>query len=185
MDPYEPDQLNVKEQRLYKKIQADIEYCVYCQPYDDGETVWIHGEQTELQDLMYKYNVPEKSWDRIISNIVCPYCGNSSFDIASDVGVKTQFDIEVDRHMDDVNKLYGSQVQELEKWLEKYPLLALENKFAKRIRKEIAEKKLPVVTVEGNYYRARKVETSEVFDSKKMYAPPVGKSMEGRFNHAG
>lgn len=185
MDGFEKSELTTKEERYRKKVQSLIEYCLYCQPYDEGDAVWIFGDRMSLDDLFYNCNVPEKYWDNIMEHLVCPNCGNSSFSLGLDIGVKTEFEKDVDKHMNEAYDLYGSEVRELEKLLESYPLLAYQNKLAKRIYKEIKEKKLPTTTIKGNFFRARKVESSEVISSKKMYNPPLGKPEEGRFNHSG
>lgn len=185
MDEYSKPKLTAKEEKYKQKIQSLIEYCLYCQPYDDGDAVWIYGERTELDELFHSCNVPEEYWNKIMQHLYCPSCGNSSFDLCLDIGVKTEFDKEVDKHMDEVYGLYGSEVRELEKLLESFQLLAYQNKLAKRIYKEIQGKKLPISSASGKFYRARKVESSEVISSNNMYNPPIGKSTEGRFNHSG
>lgn len=185
MDEFDKPELTAKEEKYREKVQSLVEYCLYCQPYDDGEAVWILGERTELDDLLFDCDVPEKYWDKVIANLHCPYCGNSDFSLGLDVGVKTKFDKEVDKHMDEVYGLYGGEVRELESLLEQFPLLAYQDELAQRIYKEIKERKLPVTTATGKFYRARKVESSEVISSRKMYNPPLGKPTEGRFNHAG
>jgi hypothetical protein len=185
MDEFNLPELTAKEEKLRKKVQSKIEYCLYCQPYDEGEAVWIYGDKIDLYDLMDDCNVPEEHKEKIARHLHCPYCGNSDFSLGLEVGIKTRFDKEVDAHMDEVYGLYGSEVRELEKLLEQYPLLAYQDKLAKRIHKEINQRKLPVTSIQGKFYRARKVESSEVISSRKMYNPPVGKPSEGRFNHAG
>lgn len=185
MDGFEKPELTKTEKRYRDKVQSNIEYCLYCQPYDDGEAVWIFGDRTDLYDLFDSCNVPEKYWNKIMSHLYCPHCGNSDFSLGLEVGTKTKFEKDVDEHMDEVYDLYGSQVQELEKLLESFPLLAYQNKFARRIYKEIKDKKLPTTSINGKFFRARKVESSEVFNSKKMYNAPLGKPEEGRFNHSG
>lgn len=179
------DELSPKEESYRKKIQAMIKYCSYCQPYDEGEVVWIHGDPIDLYDLFVECNVPEKYWDTISSYLHCPYCGSESFELASMVGLETSYEISIKKHVDSAQKLYGKEVQQLEQDLENYPLLVLNNKLAKRILKELKEEKLPVCFVKGNFFRARRVESSEVYNSDKMYNPPKGKPTEGRFNHAG
>lgn len=177
--------LTAKEKRYRDKVQSLIEYCSYCQPYDDGEVVWIMGDRIELCELLYECNVPEKVWDKLVKRLHCSHCGNSSFDLCSEIGMKDKFEKEVEENVNKANKLYGNEVRELEQLLESYPLLAYKHKFAKKIYEEIKGNKLPIITVQGTYYRARKVESSEVITTKKMCNPPLGKSTEGRFNHAG
>ncbi|MDH7462613.1 RES family NAD+ phosphorylase [Chitinophagaceae bacterium 26-R-25] len=185
MNEFDLPELTGKEERLRKKVQSKIEYCSYCQPYDEGEVIWIYGDQIELNDLMDDCNVPEKDKQKIARHLHCPYCGHADFDLGFEVGVKTRFEKQVDAHMEEVYGLYGDEVIELENLLEQYPLLAYQNKLAKRIHKEINQRKLPFTIIQGEFYRARKVESSEVLSSGKMYNPPVGKPSEGRFNHAG
>ena len=185
MVPFEKPQLTAKEKTYVKKIQSKIEYCAYCQPYDEGEVVWIHGDKIDLNDLMGDCRIPERSKEKVARHLYCPSCGNSDFDLFLDVGIQSRFDKEVEKHMAEVYSLYGGEVRELEELLEQYPLLAYRDKLAKRIYKEIKGGKLPIATVEGKFYRARKVESSEVVTSQGMYNPPIGKPTEGRFNHAG
>lgn len=185
MDGLEKPELTLKEEKYRKKVQSKIENCIDCQPFDEGEPVWIFGERTELDELLYDLKVPEKYWDNVISHLSCPYCGNAHFYNGIDIGIKTRFDKDVEKHMDEVYALYGTELQNFEELLEKYPLLAYSNKFAKRIYRELKERKLPTEQVIGEYYRARKVESSEVLNKDRMYNPPTGKPHEGRFNHAG
>lgn len=185
MDGLEKSVLTKKQERYRKKVQSMFEYCLYCQPYDEGDAVWVFGERTSLDDLFYDCNIPEEHWDIIMDHLVCPDCGNSSFSLGLDVGVPTKFEKDVDKHMDEAYQLYGRDVREFEIFLESYPLLAYQNKLAKRIYKEIQERKLPITSIKGNFFRARRVESSEVISSKKMYNPPLGKPDEGRFNHSG
>lgn len=39
MDEFEKPNLSPKEKGILKKVQSQIAYCVYCQPYDSGELV--------------------------------------------------------------------------------------------------------------------------------------------------
>ena len=174
-----------KEEHYRKKIQDLIEYCLYCQPYDEGDAVWIFGDRIDLVDLFYKCNVPENYWDNIMKQLYCPNCGLQGFSIGIDVGTKTKIEEEIDKHMVEVYGLYGTEVREFEALIEEYPFLALQHKFGKQIYKELVKKQLPIVKATGKFYRARKVTLPDVFIKDKMYKPPKGKPLEGRFNHAG
>ncbi len=44
---------------------------------------------------------------------------------------------------------------------------------------------MPICTIDGVFYRARKVTTPDVLKSDDFLAPPIGLSQEGRFNHSG
>lgn len=184
MYEYAPE-LSTIEERYRKKIQSIIKYCMYCQPYDEGEPVWIYGDRTDMYELFYEYNVPEKYWQNILSHLGCPYCGSESFELGTGIGTETSYEKSINKHIASAQKLYGKEVKKLEQDLENYPLLVLNNKLAKKIHKELMQKTLPVCSVKGIFFRARKVDSSEVYSSDKMYNPPKGKSTEGRFNHAG
>lgn len=185
MNGLEKSDLNRTEEKYRDRLQNKIHYCIYCQPYDDGEAVWIHGERIDLYDLMDEMGVPEKSKEKIAEHLFCPHCGNDTLDLMTDVGLKSTFEIAVEKHFDEANKKYGKQVAELERMLEQFPLLACQHSFAKKIYKEVQTGKIPKTEISGNFFRARKVESSEVIRTGNMYEPPVGKSGEGRFNHAG
>src|ERR1700751_4426961 len=101
-------ELTESQDKYRNKIQSKIAYCEYCQPYDDGEIFWLLGNRTELEDLFYGLNVPENYWDKIILHLHCPSCGNTTFNRASDIGTKTKFEAEIDKHMNEVYGLYGS-----------------------------------------------------------------------------
>lgn len=185
MNDFDKPILTSKEEKYRSKVQSKIENCIYCQPYDGGEVFWILGDRIELMELLEICKVPEINWEIIVEHLHCPYCGNISFDLASEIGIKTEFDIEVDKHLAGAKKMYGSLVIELEELLEKFPLLAYSNKLAKRIFKEIKDEKLPKSSVVGEFYRARKAENSVVITNDGMFNPPIGKPTEGRFNHSG
>lgn len=185
MDGFELPELSKIEEKHRLRIQSKIEFCVNCQPFDEGEAVWIHGERIELEELLCSLKIPEKYWNNVVQHLSCPNCGNEYFDESDEVGIETKFDREINEHMDKVSKIYGSQVKDFEELLEKFPFLAYSNKFGKRIYMELKEKKLPTVIINGVFFRARRVESSEVFTKDKMYHPPTGKPQEGRFNHAG
>lgn len=178
-------ELSKKAEVYRRKVQAEIQYCVNCQPFDEGEAVWIYGERTDVEGVLDELNVPEKFRNQIVENLCCPNCGNEYFDTSSEVGVKTKFDTEVERHMDKVYRLYGSEVTRFEELLENFPFLAYSDKFARKIHNELKKRTLPTVSVLGQFYRARKVEGAEVLAKEGLYNPPVGKPEEGRFNHAG
>lgn len=185
MDEFEKPELSKTEQRWFNKVQKLIAYCVYDQSYDGSEVIWIWGDRTDMYDLFHELELPEKYWDKILANLVCPHCHSDCFELASSVGLKTKLEEETDTHIAKAQKLHGKEVVKLEKLLQDYPLLAYQNLFAKKIYKEINKKSLPTISISGNFYRARRVAGADVLDIKKMFHPPLGKSSEGRFNHAG
>lgn len=181
---YKPD-LTKAETKLCKEVQSLIAYCSYCQPYDGGDVFWLWGVKTELNELLMECEVPEESMENIISHLYCPNCNNESFYLGSDVGLKTEYEKEVDAHVSKGEKLYGKEVKKFVKFIEKAPLLAYKHKFAKKIFKEIKDKKFPTTSVKGEFFRVREVTTGKIFSLEDMINPPLGKSNEGRFNHAG
>jgi hypothetical protein len=185
MDEFDLPQLTVKEEKYRQKVQSHIKYCSYCQPYDDGDIVWIYGERTELNELLNECNIPEKHWDKILPHLYCPFSGNEGFDLSIDVGVETRYEKQVHRHVRVAEKLHGKLVTEFEKELVKYPLLAMNNRLAKRIYNELKQKKFPITEINGDFFRARKVITPYLLLENEMNRPPKGKPLEGRFNHAG
>jgi len=174
-----------KEQRYVKRIQKHIQYCSYDQSYDGGEVVWIFGDKIELTDLLFDCNVPEESWDNVITHLHCPGCGHSNFELGEIIGLQTQYEREIEDQYKKAKKLYGKQIKEFEKHLEYSPMLGFQHKFGRKLYREIKANNLPHTQVVGEYFRARKVQSSEVYTSTKMYNAPNGKTMEGRFNHAG
>ena len=97
MDGNHQIELSTKAERNRKKIQSKIISCTNCQPYDEGEPVWIHGVRWELGELFADYKVPEDQWDAISGHLVCPDCGTEGFETYMDVGIKSKFDIELDK----------------------------------------------------------------------------------------
>lgn len=185
MDEFGSLELSAKAERNRKKIQSMIISCVNCQPFDEGEPVWIHGVKRELIELFEDNKIPEKEWDAIASNLICPNCGPESFEIYSDVGVKSKFDIVLDKYMDQTLKKHGPVIKEFDSLLEKVPLLAYSHKFGKKIYSDLENLNFPVTSLTGTFYRAREAKNSEILSKEKLMNPPTGKPGEGRYNHSG
>ncbi len=79
MDEEDKPKLTAKEEGFRKKIQSQIAYCTYCQPYDGGEPVWIFGTRAELDELFEHYDVPPEYLKRIMKHLHCPNCKNTKF----------------------------------------------------------------------------------------------------------
>lgn len=184
MEDYAPS-LNRKEERVRKALQSQIKYCDYDQPYDGGDVMWLFGDKTDVYEMLSDYDISEASKEKIVAHLYCPGCGFDSFDLMSNVGIETAYERELDKHVKQASSLFTEQVISFERELELYPLLAMNNKLAKKIYKEIEKENLPITSVAGVFFRARRVESSEVFEVEKMYHAPLGKPHEGRFNHAG
>lgn len=138
-----------------------------------------------MVDLFYEFNVPEEQWESIASYLKCLNCGSEFFEVWSDVGVKSKFDITLDKYIDQTIKKYGPAIKEFDNLLEKVPSLAYSHKFGRKIFNELEKLNFPVSSVSGTFYRAREAKSSEILSKEKMLNPPTGKSQEGRYNHSG
>jgi len=178
-------ELNRKEEKYLARIQKKIHYCSYDQSYDEGEIVWIFGDKTELTDLLYDCHIPEDNWNNVIAHLSCPGCGHSNFELGETVGLQTKYDREIEGHTKIAQKKYGKRIEDFELHLEKNPMLGYQHSFGRKLFREIKAKSIPSVTIKGEFFRARAVQSSEVLTSKKMSKAPSGKPTEGRFNHSG
>lgn len=185
MDEFEKPSLSPKEKGILKKVQSQIAYCAYCQPYDSGEPVWIFGDRTDLDDLIYNYTNSEKSIEKIKKHLYCPHCGHDDLTWDYEIGIKTDYEKKVDSLMKEVAMMHGNDLKHLKKLIDKNPLLVYKDPLAQDIFDEIESKRFPITKIKGKFYRARKVEDSKILDSEELKCPPTGKSNEGRFNHAG
>ena len=177
--------LTAKEEQYRKRVQKKIHYCSYDQPYDSGEVVWIFGDKIELTELYFDLNIPEESWENITEHLACPSCGHDHFELAENVGLQTQYEMDIENHTKQAQKKFGGKIKEFEKHLEKNPMLGFQHSFGKKIYKELKEGNIPSTIISGEFYRARPVNSSEIYTSKKMGLSPKGKPTEGRFNHSG
>lgn len=168
-----------------RKVQSKIVSCTNCQPYDEGEPVWINGDRWELTELLEDNKVPEEYWDSIVSHLICPGCGTDNFETYMDVGIKSQFDIALDKYIEQTLKKFKPLIIEFDTLLARTPLLAYSHKFGRRLFKELEKTEFPITNIEGVFYRAREAKNSEVLSKEMMMNPPVGKPHEGRYNHSG
>lgn len=184
-EDYTPE-LTQKEETYRQKIQSEIIACYNCQPYDSGEPVWIHGEQTEIEDLFYKFNVDEKYWENIVNHLVCQECGTQII-LGCDVAVKTKYERKLDHFVNESKKSFLKKIESFLVFLQETPLLGYKHTIGKSIYKELKLKKFPITKISANetFYRARKVSNHDILDSTEMLNAPIGKSTEGRFNHSG
>lgn len=177
--------LNPRELQYLNSVQEKIYYCSYDQTYDEGEVEWIFGNKIALKELLNDCKVPPKYWEHIVSHLVCPSCGHSNFKLVEAVGLQSNFDKEIEGHVEKANKIHGKQIKAFERHLEDKPMLGYQHPFGRKLFKEIQQESLPKTAIKGAFYRARTVKSAEVLTSKKMYSAPRGRPTEGRFNHSG
>jgi len=178
--------LNKTAERYRIKAQRELRYCPTCQPYDEGSYIWIFGEKTTVEEIFNSINCPEKYRDDISEHLGCPNCGSSSFDRYDTVGTEDSYRIQAENHYNKALSTYNKKIQDFRGYLEQFPSLAGAHPLGRKIFKEISEKKVDSTKVRVNsWYRARGVDQSKVFKSNDLHAPPVGKSLGGRFHHAG
>lgn len=130
------------------------------------------------------YNVPEDSLDNISTNLVCPNCG-TELERFVDIGLEDIGDRIINEHISKAKAKYGKKINDFVNTIKRYPTLALSQPLVKNIKKEIANRVISTCTIRGTYFRARTLSNSKVLNSEDFLAPPLGKSQEGRFNHAG
>lgn len=181
---YKPTLTNIATNYL-KKAQAEVKYCINCQPRDGGDYVWVLGEQTTLKDIFCDLEIPEKYHCDIAQHIVCPYCGCDQFDEHTDVGREDKWNIMVQEYLTKADRKYGRQVALLQDHLQKYPLLSLTAPLAKTIYREITRGKAPTCSEHGLWFKSRPKKNKKIYRLVDMQAAPVGCSSDGRYNHAG
>jgi len=177
--------LNKTAQRYLKQVQQEVKYCPTCQPYDGGEYIWILGEKTTLEEIFDELDVPERFRGDIPKHITCDNCGSSNFDRYDTVGKEDHFDLETQKRIRLAERKYRRKIDELQSHLYKYPSLALTTALGRKIHKEILSGNVLDLSISGKWYRGRKASSSEVYESKDMQAPPIGRASDGRYHHTG
>ncbi|MBI1225158.1 MAG: RES domain-containing protein [Bacteroidetes bacterium] len=184
MDEFSKDELTLKEERLKDKIQAEIHYCLNCQPRDSGEWIWVFGVRYDIEDLFDDFKVEKKSREKIIQHLICPNCG-TEVELGYDIGLEDRFDKEIRVHLSNAERKYGKKIERLSNGIRSHPTIALSFPLAKSILREIKNRKLPCCSIQGDFYRSRKITSPDIFSLEDFLSPPTGKSDEGRFNHSG
>lgn len=176
--------LTEREEKLKEKVQNDIHYCLNCQARDSGDWIWVMGQRYDLERLLSDHKVPEKSIDKIVEYLHCPYCG-TDLDRYDEIGLEDLADQIINSHLKEANKKYGKSINQFHENIKRFPTLALQSTLAKKIFKEIKEKHLATCSIKGKWFRARILSDSKVLEAEDFLAPPIGKPQEGRFNHSG
>ncbi len=172
-----------------ERLLEEIVGCYNCQPWDDGEIVWL-GPNSDLEELLQECGIEEEHWEEVLEGLSCPNCGTDLNKLWDEVELKSEYDKSVEKVMrqakstDLVEKLRG-----FNDFIKEYPYLglcdpegignAILNKINKWKRYKLATQ---------IWYRARRLnEESKVFPSSEMGAPDPKKTYiwEGRYNHTG
>ncbi len=183
MDQFSPPDLPKRLKKATEQILSEIVSCPTCESHD-GEVLWLRGDAWSVSDLLDHFGVEEKDWEIVIPHLQCS-CGQGDFDEGDEIGVKPEYEKEIEAHVDQAFKTYGKGLRNFNELLINYPMLAATTTFGKKIINEIKNKSLPSISISGDFYRARKATTSSVLTITDMLSPPIGIPTEGRFNHAG
>jgi hypothetical protein len=173
-----------KRGELRQKSSEQIHYCYNCQPADGGGYFWILGDRIDMHNLLWGCGIPEGYQSGVADQLSCPNCG-TELDLTCEVGLQTNYEAELSKREKTAKSIYTKEIKSFEDQLQEFPMLALRHKFARKINKAISEHKLPVTTLEGKFYRARRLSDDKIFNKKDMLHAPIGKPTDGRFNHAG
>lgn len=173
-------------QEYIKEAQAEIAYCLNCQPRDTGEWVWIFGEQYEMGDFLGGHlGIPEEYWEEVADSLVCPNCG-TDLNMGYDVGLPSSYEKAVKAKWDQWHERYDWKFEQFYEFLERYPYLGSHHELGREILDKILS--LPACSIEGElWYRARKLQNGKLKETSEMYPPKPDEVeiSEGRFNHFG
>lgn len=169
-----------------KHIQPQIAYCATCQPYDDGEVVWILGRKIDLEEIFDEYEISEAMRDELTSKLVCKGCGRQLCR-GDAIGIKTKEEIEEQRLINKKWRLwdqkYEPMIDEFQIVLEKTPYLGLSHKVGKQIYDKIQT--FPISEIKNEmWFRARRIEDGRPLKHSDML-PHSSPASEGRFSHYG
>jgi hypothetical protein len=179
--------VNIEEVR--ERLSKEIVGCFNCQPWDEGEPVWL-GPYCYVTDLLEEQNVPEELVPDVLERLQCPRCGTNLDDPGAQVEVMSQYDKKVEYLLEKIQSPeLIEKLSTFSEFLEKYPYLGLKDPrgIGHQIMKAI--KGWPASKLEPRpWYRARMInDESRVFRSSEMCAPDPEKVFirEGRYNHTG
>jgi len=179
---------NLDEEKIREFIetaQKQITYCLTCQPWDEGEAIWIFGVRTDMYDLLWSLEIPEEYYEDVASRLCCPHCG-AELEITSVVGTKTQYEQKLEKMWNEWYEAYEWRLEEFHKYLGKYPYLGISHKLGAEIMESIGTfPKLEIVN--QKWYRARNICSGKLLSPPEMLPPDPHKVVipEGRYNHFG
>lgn len=174
--------------KYVEDIQPLIRYCYNCQPWEGGQiAVWVQGERTDLVDLFGDAGVPadEEVRKELAAQLECLNCGTAGFDLATEVGIESKWERELGERFVRAQELYAEKISDFQGFLERTPMLGAAHEFGELIFKAMRAPTAPRCKASGKFFRARPAEGARLFDKKDLDAPPEGKALDARFNHAG
>ena len=179
-DDFDEAQLN----EFASRVQARLAPCANCQPYDEGEAVWLNLH-TDLDDLMELMGVPEACREEVAERLDCPCC-HQSHELYEEVGYKADEEVRYYELADTWYQEYQGQFDEFHKYLEDFPYLGMNHGFGRRIYKEVSGFPTTKIT-DDIWYRARRISDGRELTPLDFYPPDPTKCVigEGRFNHHG
>jgi hypothetical protein len=176
---------------FYKELDswfsADIACCDEC--YDEFVSKWpaVYSRDMNFQengiDIKCFYNgsrihdyFKEEEYLQLIKNIRCPNCGCPICHNFWPYSFKF-----------DLPENFEYEMEEIDRLSKKTPFLLLSNSFAKMCLEAIKtlSERTESITVDKEYYRARKLEKDKLYSEMDFKYPPKDKISEGRYNHAG
>jgi len=169
-----------KIDRIEKKaaeVQDCIVNCPNDQPMVEGEILWLTASSCSVQDLMYDCNVPENIQEAVCDRLSCPKCGET-FDLASEVGKKYDFEIEHETTVEEALRQHGEAVLDFYGFLREFPMLGMAHPFGRRICRELKKAERSSLP-ERLWFRAQR---------KKEYCPVLAPSVnvgDQRYNSSG
>jgi RES domain-containing protein len=166
-----------------ERLQPEVAYCYNCQPRDDGEFIWVVGDQIDMSDFLSEHEVPEKLWDAVAEKLRCDNCG-TELDLSCEIGRKSNAEKAADEQWRQWHREYAPRLEGFVRWLEKHPYLGADHPLGRDFLAQIKE--FPTVTyARKEWWRARRVEGPTAFTTEEMGPPPLPPKSEGRYNHHG
>ena len=170
-------------ERFQKQLLNELRYCINCQPWDDGEAVWIFGARIWIRELLQSLGIPESMYEAVIEGIDCPNCG-SSLDSSCEVGIRHDYEIEHEERVQRGKRLYGERLFEFSRHIRDYPYLGSAHPVGRKILRDMP--RFPRVSVtESSWFRARRAKSARRYSSRDLQPPDPNKISipDGRFNH--
>lgn len=170
--------------RWTKRLQPLIEYCYNCQARDDGEWIWVLGDQQSMLDFLIGHDVPEELHEQVAESLSCLNCG-TELDLAADIGLKTQEEYAWDEMHHEWHKKYATKLDNFAEWITKHPYLAAHHEIGRMFLKQLPDFPKTSTKHTDSWYRARPVWNHGIPTADDMGPPPSPPNCEGRFSHHG